>query len=364
MARGAAAEEQRMVAAIKASVRGYEAWLADALGGDLVTADLAEKHDKMRDGPFPFLRATYWRWAETILDTCPDLASAPTVLAIGDTHVENFGCWRDAEGRLVWGANDFDDAAVMPYPLDLVRLAASALLARGDEDAGSREICEAILMGYAAGLTEPRPFILERDHKWLRKAVVLPEPERAAYWTKFATPKTRSIPARYHQALAAALPPPAEAFETFPRTAGVGSLGRPRFVARAQWSGGPVLREVKAVVVSAWALGHGGDPAIRAGDVAEGRFRAVDPHYRVADGLVVRRLSPNSRKIEATDSREDLLSRDMLTAMGWELANCHAGDRDRAPALAAHLRRQPPDWLRDHAKAAARQIEADQADFR
>jgi hypothetical protein len=353
-----------MTVSIKASAKAYEAWLGAALGGALVEADLTEKHDKMRGGPFPFLRATYWRWAETILDTCPDLAAAPTVLAIGDTHVENFGCWRDVEGRLVWGANDFDDAAVMPYALDLVRLAASALLARGAKDAGSHEICEAILMGYAAGLTDPRPFILERDHKWLRKAVVLPEPERAAYWAKFATPTARPIPPRYRQALAAALPDSAEGFETFPRTAGVGSLGRPRFVARAQWSGGPVLREVKAVVVSAWTLRHGGDPAIRAGDLAEGRFRAVDPHYRVADGLVVRRLSPNSRKIEAKDSREDLLSRDMLTAMGWEIANCHAGDRDRAPALTAHLGRLPPDWLRDHAKAAAQRIEAEQAAFR
>ena len=352
-----------MTAAITASAKAYEAWLRAALGGDLVEADLAEKHDRMRAGPFPFLRATYWRWAETIFEVCPDLASAPPVLAIGDTHVENFGCWRDAEGRLVWGANDFDDAAVMPWPLDLVRLAASALLARGDEAVGAREICEAVLEGYAAGLAAPRPFILERDHKWLRKTVVLPEPERAAYWTKFAAPPPRQIPPRYRAALGAALPDPAVPFETFPRTAGVGSLGRPRFVARADWRGGPVLREVKAVVVSAWTLRHGGDPSIRAGDLAEGPFRAVDPHYRVADGLVVRRLSPNSRKIEAKDSIDDLLSRDMLTAMGQEVANCHAGAGDRAPALLTHLRTLPSDWLRDHARAAARQIEADQAAF-
>ncbi len=54
---------------------------------------------------------------------------APQVLAVGDMHLENFGTWRDADGRLVWGVNDFDEAAVMPYPLDLVRLAASIRLA-------------------------------------------------------------------------------------------------------------------------------------------------------------------------------------------------------------------------------------------
>ena len=83
----------------------------------------------MRDSAFAFLRATYWRWAETILEVCPDLANAPAVLAVGDTHLENFGTWHDGEGRLVWGVNDYDEAAEMPYILDLVRLATSATLA-------------------------------------------------------------------------------------------------------------------------------------------------------------------------------------------------------------------------------------------
>ena len=352
-----------MTTSIKASVKAYEAWLAAALGGDLVEADLRDKHKKMRDGAFPFLRATYWRWAETILETCPDLATAPPVLAIGDTHVENFGCWRDAEGRLVWGANDFDDAAVMPYPLDLVRLAASALLARKGDNPDLRQVCDSLLAGYAAGLANPRPFILERDHAWLREAVMLSEPERAEYWPKYDKPDDPSIQPRYLRLLREALPDPSAAFAAFPRAAGLGSLGRPRFVARTAWRGGPVLREAKAVVVSAWVLRHGGDSSIRIADIATGRFRAVDPHYRVDDGVVVRRLSPSSRKIEAKDSEGRLLSLDMLTAMGREIAACHAGDRDRAPTLGEHLRRLPPGWLHDHARAAARQIEADQAVF-
>lgn len=357
-----------MTTSINASVRAYEAWLRDALSGGLVEDDLREKHDKMRKGAFPFLRATYWRWAETILGLCPGLADAPLVLSIGDAHVENFGCWRDAEGRLVWGANDFDDAAVMPWPLDLVRLATSALLARDDKAPGSREICDAIHRGYADGLADPRPFILDRDHDWLRRAVVLPESDRADYWAKFAKPKPASPPPAYQKALAGALPQPDAPFEIFPRTAGVGSLGRPRFVARAEWRGGPVLREAKAALVSAWTLRHGGDPAIRIGEIAAGPYRAVDPHYRVESatggGIIVRRLSPNSRKIEAKDSADDLLSLDMLTAMGREVANCHAGDLVRAPSVRAHLALLPEGWLRDNAKLAAGQVEAEQAVFR
>ena len=58
-----------------------------------------------------------------------DLGKAPQVLGIGDLHVENFGTWRDAESRLVWGINDFDEACCLPYTHDLVRLAASGRFA-------------------------------------------------------------------------------------------------------------------------------------------------------------------------------------------------------------------------------------------
>ncbi len=117
------------------SLQAYEAWMARELGREIVRADVVLKHQKMRASPFVFLRATYWRWAETILEICPDLADAAQVLAVGDVHLENFGTWRDIEGRLVWGVNDFDEAARMPYALDLVRLAASALARqRGPQD--------------------------------------------------------------------------------------------------------------------------------------------------------------------------------------------------------------------------------------
>ena len=62
---------------IRAANRDYERWLAGELRGGIVEADLKKKHKKMRESAFAFLRATYWRWAETILDVCPDLADAP-----------------------------------------------------------------------------------------------------------------------------------------------------------------------------------------------------------------------------------------------------------------------------------------------
>src|SRR5580692_480965 len=104
----------------------YEAWLGERI--PLVHADLKRKHALMKEGAFPFMRATFYRWAQTWPDVSPETFKAPVALAVGDLHVENFGTWRDVEGRLIWGINDFDELAWMPYTCDLVRLATSALL--------------------------------------------------------------------------------------------------------------------------------------------------------------------------------------------------------------------------------------------
>ena len=78
----------------------FEQWLAKRL--PVVRQDLALKHASMADAPFPFLRATFYRWLQQWTKVNGDLAKAPHVLAIGDLHIENFGTWRDSEGRLIW----------------------------------------------------------------------------------------------------------------------------------------------------------------------------------------------------------------------------------------------------------------------
>ncbi len=81
------------------STEAYEGFLRDEMGEEVVAEGLAEKHREMAaEAPFPFLRATYWRWAERILNIADELAGAPSVLAVGDIHLENFGTWRDADG--------------------------------------------------------------------------------------------------------------------------------------------------------------------------------------------------------------------------------------------------------------------------
>jgi uncharacterized protein (DUF2252 family) len=82
------------------STRLYEEWLGRQI--TLVRPDLRLKHQFMAEGVFPFLRATFYRWIQVWPEVCPAAAKAPRVLAVGDLHVENFGTWRDVEGRLVW----------------------------------------------------------------------------------------------------------------------------------------------------------------------------------------------------------------------------------------------------------------------
>src|SRR3984893_15130338 len=139
----------------------YEAWLAKCT--PIIEADLAFKHQQMSADNFSFMRATFYRWVELWAEYCSDLAKAPIVLAVGDLHVENFGTWRDQEGRLVWGINDFDEAFSLPYTNDLVRLAVSAHLAISADRLVLRpaDACEAILKGYSRQLKGGgRPFVL------------------------------------------------------------------------------------------------------------------------------------------------------------------------------------------------------------
>jgi hypothetical protein len=352
------------------STQSYEAFLRSELGDEVVEEGLREKRREMREGAFPFLRATYWRWAETITAIAPDLLEAPTVLAIGDIHLENFGTWRDADGRLVWGVNDYDEAAEMPYTLDLLRLATSGLLASPKDDAHEAEhVAEALLRGYAQGLKEPGPAVLDRKLAWLRQTVMVPESHRVEFWEKLKKKQKKFLDRpesdrprlwwRYEAALRSALPAGAGEPEMWYRSAGLGSLGRPRWVAQAKWCGDWVLREAKAIVPSAWTRVHGTrGRAIRCMEIAAGRYRAPDPWYRLTDGVAVRRLSPNNRKIgtdkpvsdgedglEETLGRDVLLSEQMLRAMGRELAAIHLGIGDLSDSIRQDLARRQHGWL-------------------
>jgi hypothetical protein len=351
---------------IKQANDSYERWLRAQLKGDIVERDLREKREKMVDGPFPFLRATFWRWAETILDICPELATSPRCLAVGDIHLENFGTWRDGDGRLVWGVNDYDEAAELPYSLDLVRLATSAFLALPSRAAKRKAICAAILKGYREGLKDPRPFVLDQNHAWLSDRFAVSEEDRVHFWKKIdkLKPSTKKPARRYRRIIAKAMPDRKLAITHRPRRAGTGSLGRPRWVGIAEWRGGRVVREAKALAMSAWNRVHAPrSQRLRCKEVALGRHRAPDAWYDVIDATVVRRLSPSSRKIEITKQPDELLDTPILHAMGHELASIHLGTGNRRAAIARDLAKRRSGWLLKASDAAAKFVIADYGEW-
>ena len=343
----------------------YESWLRQQLGAEFLANNLDEKNRLLKDSVFAFLRGTYWRWAEVIFEICPDLASSPSVLAVGDIHLENFGTWRDVDGRLVWGVNDFDEAAMMPNVLDIVRLATSAVLGAKDSKGVLASASDAILTGYGQGLEAPNPIVLERDWQWLRADVVVPENKRQKFWNKIEARKLEVAPPRFHKALDAAMPAVDLAFDTSRRIAGTGSLARPRWLGVADWRGGLVVREAKALLTSAWALARG-EPLspIRSGEIALGIYRAPDPWYRTADKIVVRRLSPNNRKIEADKGGAFVIAPAMYEVMGRELANIHLGTADARDAIQRDLTARKSGWLAAATMKAAEFTSAEYTSFK
>lgn len=322
------------------SIAAYEAWMRAELGDTLDAKSLRHKHRRMREHPFLFLRATCWRWAEAAPFLCPELIEAPLAASVGDAHAGNFGLWRDGDSRLVWGVNDLDEAARLPWCLDLVRLAASVLLAI--RDPGPRAAADAILTGYAAGIADPRPFVLERDNLWLRDAFAADDVQREEFWAEIeAEPATRKIDEGLRELLLGALPDPAMRATIARREAGAGSLGRPRFVAWGEHRGGPVAAEIKGVLPSCWTRYR--EPGLPA-RIAASRFRSPDPHFLYAERHVTRRLAPNSRKLKFAEISARMRKR-LLWAMGADIAAIHAGDEADRAAIARDLARRNRRWL-------------------
>jgi hypothetical protein len=332
------------------ATRLFEEWLGHRT--DLVHQDLRLKHTNMKAAVFPFLRATYYRWAQTWPAVCPSLAKGPQVLAVGDLHVENFGTWRDAEGRLIWGVNDFDEAHLMSYANDLVRLAVSAHLASGTGSLPlkQRDICDSILDGYRDGLRAGGlPFVLGEKNEWLRQIAESKLRDPVHFWAKMdALPTLRDAPpisaidAIEHLMPARDLP-----YRLARRVAGLGSLGHARYVAIADWHGGRIAREAKAIVSSAcdWAKGREGSSDILYQTILGRAVRCLDPYVQLRGRWIVRRLSPHCSRIELAALRAPGKELRLLHAMGWETANIHLGTKTARKPILSDMKKQKGNWL-------------------
>ena len=346
------------------ATRQFEHWLG--LRTSLVQKDLRAKHRNMKTGVFPFLRATYYRWAQIWPNVCPDLAKAPQVLAVGDLHVENFGTWRDIEGRLIWGVNDFDEAHPMSFANDLVRLAVSAHLAceAGRLPLNPKDICDSILEGYRDSLREQgQAFVLGENHRWLRLIAESELRDPVRFWAKIdALPTEKDpVPASVVEAIGHLMPARDLPYRIAHRIAGLGSLGHARYVAIADWNGGRIAREAKALVSSAcyWAAGYEGPPEILYQTIISCAVRCLDPFVQLRGRWIVRRLSPYCSRIELATLKAQGEELRLLDAMGWETANIHLGTKAAHKSILRHLQKQKGKWLHQATEAMLKAVRED-----
>jgi hypothetical protein len=332
------------------ATRDYEAWLGKRI--PIIKADLLAKHQHMAGDPFSFLRATFYRWMQLWPEHCKDCNNAPIVLGVGDLHVENYGTWRDTEGRLIWGINDFDEAFPLPYTVDLVRLATSAWLAIELEhlSIAPADATAAILEGYVTSLTSGGlPFVLSEQHVWLRDAVTGKLRDPVLFWQKIsALPPMKRVPKPVLTLLRNAMPEKNVDFRVAHRQAGLGSLGRERYTAVADWRGGKLAREAKSLLPSAccWAGLHSSDTQIYYSEIVSRSSRAADPFLVRKGDWITRRLSPFCSRMELSALPRSRDEEKLLWGMGRELGNVHLGTRGAAPKILRDLDGRKAKWLR------------------
>jgi uncharacterized protein (DUF2252 family) len=248
----------------------------------LRTADfphlLAHKADRMRLSPLALLRGSGPLFYE-VLARHPALAEGPPGAGwlVGDAHIENFGAYRTgklsvreteqshAREPVVFDLNDFDDAFVGPWRLDVLRLLTSLVLGAresGADGAHTIELADALIGAYVKsalhGLAPPAaPAVvraLTRNVRTrTRKALLEARTEvvhgarrfaRGAHFLelpKKLVMKAERAFARYVGSLAKRERPVPDAFrviDTAFRVAGTGSLGCLRIAVLVRGKGG------------------------------------------------------------------------------------------------------------------------------
>ena len=360
------AEENAMN--IQAATKSYEDWMRRCT--TVVESHLRSKHEKMKEDPFLFFRGTFYRWAQIWPSICDESCDAPKVLAVGDLHVGSFGTWRDGEGRLCWGVDDFDECCPLPYTNDLIRLAASVKMGidSGNLAVKLKDGCEAILDGYFQALKdEGCPVVLAEQETNLEKLGIAALKTPKSFWEKLIkNPAIRRLPHGARRAVEKTLPDRNLDYKVIQRKAGLGSLGQQRFVAIASCAGGFIAREAKAMVPPAcmWLDGHVGRCQSYYQKAIKSAVRSHDPYQTIVGDWLIRRLSPDSNPIAIDEFPKERDEELLLHAMGSEAANVHLGTARQVKNILKDLRRRKSNWLRSAAKYMAKVIEQEWKDYK
>ena len=351
------------------ATRSYEQWMRRCT--TIVESDLRLKHAQMRGDLFLFLRGTYYCWAQLWPEICADLCTAPRVLSSADLHVNSFGTWRDSEGRLAWGVDDFDESYPLPYTHDLVRLAASLKIVIDSKDLTIKfkDGCEILLTSYRNAIKNGgNPIVLAENEQHLEKLGIEAIKPPRNFWEKLNRRPSvnHGLPDDAERVLAATLPAQNLNYKVVRRRAGMGSLGQEHFVVIAGWNGGCVAREAKAMVPSAWIWleGNGRRGPSYYQQTIESAVRSHDPYQKIVGRWLIRRLSPDSNPVDITKLPAERDEGTLVQAMGAEAANVHLGSKRQAGNILKDLRQRKSKWLFSSAKKMAKAIETEWRDYK
>lgn len=127
---------------------------------------LTRKYAAMRQTPFAFMRGTCQLFYAS-LPQVVTLSGAPPVWLCGDLHVENFGTYKGDNRLTYFDVTDFDECAIGPVTLDLVRFLASIQIGATEWGVTAPDVESLVqrsVLAYCTELALGKPSWIEREN--------------------------------------------------------------------------------------------------------------------------------------------------------------------------------------------------------
>lgn len=126
----------------------------------------SRKYAVMRATPFSFMRGA----CQLFYSSLPDVitfSGAPPAWLSGDMHAENFGTYKGDNRLTYFDVNDFDECALGPVTLDLVRFLASIWIGAAEWGVlpdDTEALAQRALLSYCTELALGKPSWVEREN--------------------------------------------------------------------------------------------------------------------------------------------------------------------------------------------------------
>jgi uncharacterized protein (DUF2252 family) len=328
------------------------------------------KYAAMRATPFSFMRGACELFYLS-LPSVVTLSGAPPAWLCGDMHVENFGTYKGDNRLTYFDVTDFDESALGPLTLDLVRFFASIRVGApewGMSPDDTEAVIQRSLVAYSTELSLGKPAWIERENargtiKRLfgqvagrsRSELLGRYTTRKAKRRKLDTDGRHLLPVTPAERVAVehmmeSIASDARDYEYFRivdiahRIAGIGSIAFPRYVVLVEGRGSPdrnVLIDIKLAHPSSIAtLRAHGQPVWR--DEAE-RIVSVQRHSAVVAPAFLFATEWNG---SGYCSREMQPQEDRVRLHDWEKQPKKIGEAIvRMAGVAAWLHLRGGGWL-------------------